>query len=84
VDSDSDLTILYIAAGNAGLKLVTYLVEQKTEINVKDRRGYTPLDRAAESGDLEVVQWLYDKTPIENPVSLIHASVGHSRLNILK
>ena len=46
----------------AGLNIVSYLVERKADIQVKDKqKGYSSLHWAAKNGDLEIVKYLVEK-----------------------
>jgi len=54
-------TPLHYAANNGHLSVVEYLVNQKTDINAKDKDGWTPLHRASRLGHLSVVEYLVNQ-----------------------
>jgi ankyrin repeat protein len=57
VNPRNQINVLYIAAYNNHLSLVSYLL-QHTDVNQANKNGVTPLCIAAHSGHLEVVKYL--------------------------
>jgi len=55
------MTPLHWAAANGHLSVVEYLVNQKADINAKDKDRWTPLHSAAEKGHLSVVEYLVNQ-----------------------
>ena len=51
-------TPLHLAAINGHLSVVEYLVNQKADINTKDKEYRTPLHYGAQNGHLSVVEYL--------------------------
>jgi len=58
-DKDGD-TPLHLAAGNARLAVVEFLVADKADVNATNNLGQTPLHLAAANGDTNVTQFLLD------------------------
>ena len=54
-------TPLHHAANNGHLSVVEYLVNQKADINAKNKYEETPLHYAAEKGHLRVVEYLVNQ-----------------------
>jgi len=55
------MTPLHYAAQYGHLSVVEYLVNQKADINAKDKDNRTPLHRAARYGHLSVVEYLVNQ-----------------------
>ena len=58
-------TPLHLAAREARLSVVKYLVERGANVNVRDNHGNTPLHEAVEGGDIggdtKVIEYLVEK-----------------------
>jgi len=55
------MTPLHYAAWNGHLSVVEYLVNQKADINAKNKNNWTPLHYAAQNGHLSVVEYLVNQ-----------------------
>jgi len=55
------LTPLHYAVPNNHLCVVEYLVNQKADINAKEKEDMTPLHYAAKNGHLSVVEYLVNQ-----------------------
>ena len=53
--------LIHVAAQEGHLNIVEYLVNQKADINAKDKDKWTPLHCAAEKGHLSVVEYLVNQ-----------------------
>ena len=51
-------TPLHFAAENGHLSVVEYLVNQKADMNAKDKYNWTPLHYASQNDHLSVVEYL--------------------------
>jgi len=54
-------TPLHVSSRYGHLSVVEYLVNQKADINAKNKDGWTPLQWAAENGHLSVVEYLVNQ-----------------------
>ena len=54
-------TPLHFAAGKGHLRVIEYLVNQKADINAKNKDDCTPLHYAARNGHLSVVEYLVNR-----------------------
>jgi ankyrin len=54
-------TPLNVAASNAHLEVVKFLIEQQAKVNVKTTEGWTPLYEAALNNHLEVVKFMIEQ-----------------------
>jgi len=57
----SYLTPLHYASGNGHLSVVEYLVNQKADINAKNKDGKTPMVLAFKNGKSNVIEFLESK-----------------------
>jgi len=55
------MTPLHFAAQNGHLCVVEYLVNQKADINERNKYDWTPLHFAAQNGHLSVVEYLVNQ-----------------------
>ncbi|KAJ3982164.1 ankyrin repeat-containing domain protein, partial [Lentinula detonsa] len=55
-------TPLHWAASSGDLEIARYLIDQKAEINAKDKANQTPLHRAATTGSVGFIRLLLDSS----------------------
>lgn len=86
-------SILHCAAASNNCKMLKEIIRKGwyTDINEKDKFGFTPLLRAVfESSDLEIIEFLIDKgasvseKTYEEELSLLHLACENPDLNVLK
>lgn len=53
--------VLHSAAESNSFELVKYLVDKKVDINRRTHSGQTPIMVACANGNLEIVEYLYEK-----------------------
>ncbi|WP_265015232.1 ankyrin repeat domain-containing protein [Wolbachia endosymbiont (group B) of Camptogramma bilineatum] len=85
--SDSQLTLLHIAAANGLAKVTELLIKKEADVNKANQYGWAPLHCAAADGRTEIVKALIEKGAIVNAAGedkwtpLHHAAVeGHTEI----
>lgn len=61
IKGDLDRSILHLAAQFGSMKIIKHLIEQKFDVNIKDKYGYTPLHLTALNENSEAIQYLIKK-----------------------
>jgi len=78
-----------LAAQKGHLSVVEYLVNQKADINAKDKNDWTPLHYAAQKGHLSVVEYLVNQkadinTKDEDNKTPLHYAARYGHLSVVE
>ncbi len=89
IQEPNGLTLLHIAVINGDLDAVKRLVEEKANIETKNRRGYTPLQYALLREHVEVAQYLIESGAVideknSEGATLLHLAAAKGLTEIVK